>query len=495
MPADLSQVSDEMLLKLAKARGIKTAEGKGASDFLTRTLPQSALQFAKNVVTPIAHPIETAKGIGNLIGMGIRSKYGGTTPQDIQSMGRMGGALMNRYGGLSNIANTAYEDPVGMLADVSMIAGGVGLGLKAGGLTKAANVAGNVSNVTNPLTIASAPFKYIGKPALQYAVGKTTGGGYPAAGEALKGGPAFRRTFFGTAPEQDLVQRGNAALDAMKAARGKAYRAGLQSLKNSSKSIGLDDLQGMMDDFLKENNVGVANGKLNFDFPSTISGQAAADVQAIYSDLQDASRLASQSGGKLTPIIMDALKRRISDRYYPDRTSSALATRMSQDIKRKIVSEVPEYAEMTRGYEKMSAQIKDIQKALGVGQKSQTDLALRKMMTAMREDKTARRAMISTLENAAAEDLTGAIGGLIMKPVATNRLTANLTELGLLGLAYAAGNPALVAALLAASPKVAGTFLFSLGKIAQGTTKLKGPALVSFQAERLRQLQEQQSGK
>lgn len=66
-----------------------------------------------------------------------------------------GSALKNRYGGIAQIKNTLYTDPVGVLGDVSTVAGGVGLGAKAGGLSKIARLASGVRDATNPARMLS----------------------------------------------------------------------------------------------------------------------------------------------------------------------------------------------------------------------------------------------------------------------------------------------------------------------------------------------------
>jgi hypothetical protein len=68
-----------------------------------------------------------------------------------------GQAVKNRYGGVEQIKNTLYNDPVGVLGDVATAADGVGLLSKASGASKLARIAEGVSEATNPMRAITAP--------------------------------------------------------------------------------------------------------------------------------------------------------------------------------------------------------------------------------------------------------------------------------------------------------------------------------------------------
>jgi hypothetical protein len=63
----------------------------------------------------------------------------------------LGTAAKNRYGGMEQIKNTLYTDPVGIASDISTLLMPAKAGLKAGGFTKLAKAAGAVSEATNPM--------------------------------------------------------------------------------------------------------------------------------------------------------------------------------------------------------------------------------------------------------------------------------------------------------------------------------------------------------
>ncbi len=79
------------------------------------------------------------------------------TPEVVQgaidAANAMGGHFKARFGGYENIKRTVAEDPVGALADLSVVLGGTGMGLKAAGLSRAAKAVNALSTGTNPLTV------------------------------------------------------------------------------------------------------------------------------------------------------------------------------------------------------------------------------------------------------------------------------------------------------------------------------------------------------
>lgn len=66
-------------------------------------------------------------------------------------IGAAGSALKNRYGGMEQILNTLYTDPVGVASDVSSVLLPASMGAKAGGFAKTAAALAKASDVTNPM--------------------------------------------------------------------------------------------------------------------------------------------------------------------------------------------------------------------------------------------------------------------------------------------------------------------------------------------------------
>lgn len=128
---------------------------------MVSNIPKSAMDYAKTLVAPIIHPVETASNIGK-IAAGLVEKISGKPMGEghEQYIDAVGQNLLDRYGNWDNIRATIQKDPVGVLGDVSTILTGGG-GLlrgagslsKVGGLTKAGEIAGKAGAMTNPLSI------------------------------------------------------------------------------------------------------------------------------------------------------------------------------------------------------------------------------------------------------------------------------------------------------------------------------------------------------
>lgn len=137
-------------------------------------LLSSGANLAGNVYNVFRHPIDTATGIATAVaGLGPDGPEG-SWQHDVAkpTTAAVGDAYKQRYGGLSNIGETLYHDPVGVAADVSTVASGTGGLLRTGarvadlanagrvatGLRTAGNVATKTGDMLNPV---SAPFRAV----------------------------------------------------------------------------------------------------------------------------------------------------------------------------------------------------------------------------------------------------------------------------------------------------------------------------------------------
>jgi hypothetical protein len=147
-------------------------------------IPQSVTNLIGNVANAVGHPIETGKAIGTVAAGAaekLGEKLGFPVPEDkrqnIVAADAAWDALKKRYGSLQGIADTIRTDPVGVAADISALAGGVGATSRGVGLAadvaklprvanvanRAANVAATVADVTNPVNLATQTAAALGK--------------------------------------------------------------------------------------------------------------------------------------------------------------------------------------------------------------------------------------------------------------------------------------------------------------------------------------------
>lgn len=127
--------------------------------------PRSLGGFAENIVNSGGRFLrDTVQGVGSLAKNaakilidpeGTARDLGSTLATDGKELLHAAGeGLKNRYGGVEQIKNTLYTDPVGVLGDVSALASGGELA--AARLPRIAKAMGTISRVTNPLTAVGA---------------------------------------------------------------------------------------------------------------------------------------------------------------------------------------------------------------------------------------------------------------------------------------------------------------------------------------------------
>lgn len=123
---------------------------KAVSEYVGETLgniPASTLNFAQGVYETATHPMETAAALGQ------------AAMSPVQTAKAIGGYLGERY---ASPLETFKQDPVGVLSDISALAGGVGMGARLAGKGPLAQGAMRVAQQTAPSNIfagmVQAPF-------------------------------------------------------------------------------------------------------------------------------------------------------------------------------------------------------------------------------------------------------------------------------------------------------------------------------------------------
>jgi len=128
---------------------------------------KSGVNLAKNMgesLINVVNPDLEKNTIANLAGTAIDTgKYIVGDRSDTNKFRQLADFYKTRYGGLENIGNTLYNDPVGAAMDVSMVAGGAGALAKAGGLGRTASALNKVSEFTNPVNAVTKPLGMLKK--------------------------------------------------------------------------------------------------------------------------------------------------------------------------------------------------------------------------------------------------------------------------------------------------------------------------------------------
>jgi len=235
--------------------------GEVASQAVSNILP-SALQYGKDIVTPLLDPIGTVKSIKDL-GLGlIQLAIPGEQANEAQAKA-VGQYFANRYGGLENLKKTIAKDPVGFLGDISIIfTGGGALTTKLGKLKKSDSIK-TVGEKTKAFGQAIDPItglptqKIIGLP-LAEILSTTTGVGREAFEEAYRAGATggqkskeFKKALRGKTELEDIVAEGKKGVSVMADKRKSEYLSSMEGVKASTKKINFDPIVAKINEIRK----------------------------------------------------------------------------------------------------------------------------------------------------------------------------------------------------------------------------------------------------
>lgn len=377
-------------LKQARASNVQPTEDVPLADVpLTalKNIPGSAVELGRNIITPILHPVQTAKDITSL-GASIISVLKPGEQGNEQTARAVGEFLANRYGSLNAIKNTIAHDPVGILADVSILfTGGGSLAARAPGMVgKVGQGIKTAGQAIDPITGAIKTVggaKNIASKATSNILGTTTGAGTEAirgAYQAGKTGGAAEKAFVenirGKVPVEDVVPQAFEAIKEVGTQRGKAYKKGMKEAALDDIPINFNKVEDIVLTF---------DDTKSFKGVSELSKNAQRKLKIVY-DLVDEWRanpdLHNAKG-------MDMLKRRI-DAEYPRGInvgdSGIVITSIRNKIKNEIVKQAPAYEKVMKAYEEAITLEKQIMKELSLKKTAAAGTTLRKLQSVMRNN-------------------------------------------------------------------------------------------------------------
>lgn len=398
-----------------------TEEPRSFLPTMISNIPSSGVEFLKSIITPITHPVATAKGVG-YTGLGFLEKLVPGEQESEKYADAMIEFMKDRYGGLENIKKTAMEDPVGMLADVSTLLTGFGGAARAtlSASSKAGKVmqtVGKVGKAVEPLSMATktlaTPLKFLQAKTISPVLGLTTGVGTETVRRSTTGSKPFMKAVRGKIEPVEIVVGARSALDGIKNARSQEYVGHLSNIQGLQNIIDITPVRQELTRFMSPSRFNITvtpKGKLDFT-RSTIQHSARKEAAEVISMVKDWGSTADD----LTPRGMDILKRKLDDFYSENKNTRAMVEGLRSKVKEQIVSQVPEYATMTRGYEKASSLITEIQKGLSLGTKSSIDSAITRFRSVLRDDAEFRRGLVETLEKMGGKDLLDSLSGMQMK--------------------------------------------------------------------------------
>ena len=459
----------------------------------------SAKQFGADVVALVTDPVGTATNIWKA-GSGAVQKLIPGEQGNEPAAEAVGDYFANRYGGWDNLKRTMATDPVGFLADASMIlSGGSTLAARAPGVAgTVARVAGTTGRAIDPINAAvkatGAAAKGVGKIATGF-VGTTTGVGSKAVETAAKAGFAggeaaktFRDNMRGKVPMDDVIAKAREGVQAIKSDRQAAYRAGMTDIAKDATVLDFGKITKALEStMLSRVYEGKTSGVRVTLEPSAT--EAAADVAQVIDDWRK-----YPPEDFHTPEGFDALKQRIGDivkAQKPGSSAERIATAAYNVVKDQITKQAPTYAKTMKEYAEASDLIKEIEGTLSLGRNARVDTSLRKLQSVMRDNVNTnygqRVKLVELLEEHGATHLLDALAGQAMRtlePRGLARFAAALGGGGGTAAALAMLDPkillAVVGQLALQSPRVIGEMAYTGGRLASGVKAVKpavNPAL------------------
>jgi hypothetical protein len=414
------------------------------SDAVTAA-PGAIVQAAKNAYNTHAQLLQQAKNSaakGNYSdaierGMNALVPVLGPSVQaslDKAKSGDVAGGLGELFGNLATVVSAAPGVPETIASKAGELASGLGRVAK----TATTGVLGGTTGV--------------GAVPLRQALERPT----PELVSAMRGGTS----------ESDVLNNFKSALQDLRDARSSDYQAKLQALPQTPVDISSvkNTLANQLQKFnVKEVPAAKPGDPPTLDFSrSTIRDPGAqAELRSIHDDINGWGT----QPGDTTPKGVDTLKRRIDDTYSPSSSARAIVQAVKGSARDTLNSQVPGYADMTKGYASASNFLDQLQD-LKIDS-ANPGTTTRTLTTALRQNNDFRQGLVEELGQLTNKDLMGQLAGMNLSKVFPQGLAKAIDSgVGLLGAVFhGALTPHLAIGAAAASPKLMGELMYGLSKL------------------------------
>jgi hypothetical protein len=437
-------------------------------------LDESGKQLVNDVISPFLNPIQTAKDIYSL-GSSVVNLFRSGEQGNEDTARAVGQFFKDRYGGLENIKKTFATDPLGMLADVSIIlTGGTTLVPKTAGtigqVGRVVNTVGKaIDPVTQGLNVAGMPLKLA-----PYAMSKMTG----VSSDALKTGYAAGQS----SPPVPLVKskkdkdftdamRGNIDYQTIVADANKAF----EKMQNKKKSEYLDQKTKLKLDEVKVDFSKIDTQVNDWINSKTFEGvsELSESSQKILQDIQKQIDIYKNNPALHNAKGLDILKRKI-DNMYPinpkTKSDQMVVTAMKNIVKDEIIKQVPDYAKVMEAFETASLLEKQLIQELSLGKHKNAATTLKKLQSIMRNNANTnyggRLQAFNALDNFDEFNIKEKIAGMELSSYQGRGLN-NPVGVGTTAYALGSGNLAALGILPFMSPRLTGEAARLFGKYGQ----------------------------
>jgi len=441
-----------------------------------KNFPSSVGSMVGDIYQAVTSPIQTTKAV---LDLGAGMLQNALPERLVQAIGedkasrdlasKVGQHYVERYGSVEGAKRALATDPAGVMADLStMLTGGAMLP------TRAAPALATAARAVDPLMLAA---RATGKTvdvlggATKAGLGLQTGVGSEAISQAYQAGKAgsetadlFKANLRGEVPQLEVLDAAKQNLAKMATERRRIYNEGMKNIKGDATVLSLKGV----DDAVKQ-----ALDDITFkgEIKNEVAFEKLSEAQAKVNKWKNLDPAEFH-----TPEGLDALKQQIGDILekipYEQKTALTSVNQVYNGIKSEIVKQAPTYAKTMKSYSDATDTIREIEKALSLGNKASADTAMRKLQSLMRNNVNTNYGQRLNL----AKELEQ-IGGKQMMPALAGQALSEWTPRGLqratsIPTAFLAqgvgGLPLAATSLVTSSPRLMGEAAYGTGRVAKG---------------------------
>jgi hypothetical protein len=441
-----------------------------------KNFPSSVGSMLGDIYQAVTSPVQTAKTVLDL-GAGVLQNV---LPEKLVQMigedkpsreiaNKVGQYYVQRYGSVEGAKQAIAKDPAGVMADLSTV-------LTAGATlpTRAAPALSTAARAVDPLMLAA---RTTGKTldvlggATKAGLGLQTGVGSEAIGQAYQAGKTggetsdlFKANLRGEVPQLEVLDAAKQNLAKMATERRRVYNEGLKNIKGDKTVLSFNGVDNAVKQAIDDISF---KGQIKDDFAFEKLTEAQAKINN-WKNLNPAEFH--------TPEGLDALKQQIGGILekipYEQKTALTLVNQVYNGIKSEIVKQAPTYSKTMKAYSDATDTIREIEKALSLGNKATADTAMRKLQSLMRNNVNTNYGQRVNL----AKELEQ-VGGRQMMPALAGQALSEWTPRGLqratsIPTAFLAqgvgGLPLAGASLVTSSPRLMGEAAYGAGRVSKG---------------------------
>ena len=477
----LKRVASDFPDKKAESLNRESYKEMGALDVATKAvknLPSSTTKMVGDIISAISSPLQTGKAIldvgagtlQNILPEALVKAIGEDKPSR-QAASQVAQMYVDKYGSVEGAKRAIATDPASVMADISTVLTGGSMAA-----ARAPQVAGTLSKaatMVDPLALAAKGATTAVKGAGSVAekvLGVTTGVGTEPISQAFKAGveggqrgQQFTQNMRGTADMMEVLDIAKQNLDQIRLDRSNTYKANMANIKGDKTVL---DFAGI------DKALGEAFDKVSFK--GQIKNQEAANKLSEAKSIIDEWKQLDPAEYH-TPEGIDALKQsvgQILEGLQPRTTSDTVVKGVYNSIKNEINKQAPTYAKTMKSYSDSTELIREIERALSLGDKASADTAMRKLQSLMRNNVNTnygqRLKLAQQLEAQGGQQMMPSLAGQAMAdwtPRGIQRATAPIGGIGLFSLG---GAPAVVGGAAVSSPRMVGEAAYGAGRATRG---------------------------